>query len=310
MFKVTNLSIYYNNNKEKHFLLQDICFSLNKGDCLGIIGKSGAGKSTLAKALLKIYENNVIEESGDIHLNGIPFDSSFRGKKICLLFQNPNSYLNPLMKVGKQISEMLTTHLKFNKKEAKLKSIEFMKKIGLTNAEKLYNYYPYELSGGMQQKVSLCIALVCNPDILILDECSSYLDNKSKKDILSTIKELQKENNFTIIMISHDLNEIYYLCNKIAIMNDGQMIEFGTKNEILSSPLHPHTIELLYDYLRFYENIDYDYYVPSTFTYIPNITMLSDTHYVRLPILQTKVKPSNFDEIKERIYERLENEKH
>lgn len=308
MFKVIGLSAYY--TTEKRYLLKDISFSLDKGDCLGIIGKSGAGKSTLAKALLNIYENNVFEKSGSIYLNNMPFETGFRGKKICILFQNPNTYLNPLMKVGKQISEMLIIHFKMNKKEAKLKTIKFMEKVGLFNADKIYNYYPYEISGGMQQKVCLCISLICNPDVLILDECTSYLDYNSKKEIISIIRELQKESNFTIIMISHDLNEIYSLCNKIAIMKDGQIVEFGKRDEILSSPFHHYTLELLHDYLRFYENIDYIYPTQANSNYESKITMISDTHYVRLQDAQISTLNNSLNEVKEKIYEYLENEKY
>jgi len=222
MFKVENLTVYYLNKKEKHYLLNDVCFSINQGDCLGIISKSGDGKSTLAKALLKIYDNNVYLESGNIYLNNEELEASSRGKEISLLFQNPNSYLNPSMKVGKQIDEMLIYHFKEKKNTAKQKAIELMEEAGINNASTIYNYYPHEISGGMQQRISLCIALICRPKVLILDECTSYLDKESKLNILSLIKELQLRHKFTLIMISHDFKEIYSSCNKIAIMRKGK----------------------------------------------------------------------------------------
>lgn len=316
MFEVKNLTLYHNIKNSKIYLLKDICFSLERGDCLGVLGKSGAGKSTLAKALLKIYDQNIIEETSSIYLDKILFNNSFRGKRISIIFQNPNTYLNPLMKIGKQIDEMLITHLKLSKKEAKLQTIQFMKKAGLPDVEKLYNYFPYEISGGMQQKVCLCIALICNPDVLILDECTSYLDFKSKTEILYLIKTLQKEKKFNIIMISHDLNELYYTCNKLAIMRKGQMIEFGNKDEIISNPIHPHTIELLNDYLRFYENVDV-YTCPSfdlNLEKIQSIKNISETHYVRNIYMEDanlKIStPQNMIEIKEKIYEYLNSQQY
>lgn len=309
MFKVNNLSLYTLNNKK--YLLKDVCFSLNKGESLGIIGKSGDGKSTLAKALLQIYDDNVFVESSNIYLNDEQFSNSFRGKKISLLFQNPNTYLNPLMKVGKQIAEMLMYHFKDSKKSAKLKTIALMEKMNIENAKTIYNYYPFEISGGTKQKICLCIALICNPDILILDESTSYLDKNTKKTILKLIKDLQKEYNFTLIMISHDFKEIYKMCDKVAIMRKGEMIEFGKKDEIIFNPMHPYTIEILCDYLRYYTDVE-NFTCPliNNEQFIISITMISDTHYVRSCFLNSNCKihyPSNLKNIKEAIYETLAN---
>lgn len=316
MLEVKNLTLYIEKNKTKEYLLNNICFSLNNGESLGIIGKSGAGKSTLAKALLKIYDNKVYPETCDVLINNMPFKEDLRGKTISILFQNPNSYLNPLMKIGKQIDEMLIYHFKLSKKEAKQKTIELMKKVNFSNPEKLYHYYPHEISGGMQQKVCLCIALICNPQILIIDEGTSYLDPTSKKEILTLIKQFQKEINFTLIMISHDLNEIYSMCDKIAIMRNGQMIELGSKDEIILNPIHPYTIEILCDYLRFYENIE-PFVCPLMnidLVKVADITTISQTHYVRSHFLDKRAIipqiPDNFNKIKEKIYENLRDEKH
>jgi ABC-type dipeptide/oligopeptide/nickel transport system ATPase component len=313
MLTVDNLTLYTIENSNKLYLLKDISFSLNQGDSLGIIGKSGDGKSTLAKALLKIYDKNIIVESGNIIINNQKFNENFRGKKIALIFQNPNSYLNPLMKVGKQIDEMLIYHYKETKKSSKAKAIAIMKELGIDNAEEIYNYYPYEMSGGMQQKICLCIALICKPEIIILDESTSYLDSKSKNEILSLIKILQEKYKFTLLMISHDFKEIYTVCNKIAIMRKGQLIELGNKDEIILNPIHPYTIELLCDYLRYYQNS------PSFLCPLMNIeisevapiTTISLSHFVRSWYLdKSSLKlelPSNIEQIKEQIYENIRN---
>ena len=313
MLEVKNLTIYSIRNNIKNYLLKDICFTLNDGDCLGIIGKSGEGKSTLCKSILGIYDNNVFLENGIIKINCVDFNKSFRGKKISILFQNPNTYLNPLMKVGKQITEMLTYHYKVSKKEAKLKTLELMEEVGLSNSKSIYNYYPYEISGGMQQKVCLCIALICNPEILILDECTAYLDKDSKKDILQLIKRFQQKRKFTLLMISHNFKEIYSMCNKIAIIRKGQLIEFGNSNEIILHPIHPYTIELLCDYLRFYKDIE-QFHCPLMNIELEDsapITMISNNHFVRSWFLNKnalKIKlPNNIEKIKEEIYENLRN---
>lgn len=309
MLEVSHLSVFNIQNKEKIYLLNDICFSLNKGDCLGIIGKSGDGKSTLAKSLLNIFDSAVYLEQGTIKLNNEIIDSSFRGKKISLLFQNPNSYLNPLMKVGKQIDEMLIYHFKEDKKMAKIKAINLMREVGIEKADIVYNYYPHEISGGMQQKVCLCIALICNPEILILDECMSYLDDKSKNDTIKLLKELQVARRFTLIIISHNFNEIYSLCNKIAIMCKGKMVELGSKDEIISFPAHPYTIELLYDYLRYYENTP-SYICPFEEKESENISSpvhITKTHFYRRKNNSFSL-PITFDKLKEKIYEHIRNQ--
>lgn len=305
MFTVKDLCVFYTYNKEKHYILKDISFSLDQGDCLGIIGKSGDGKSTLAKSLLKLFDPNTTFEKGTIELNNKEVSLKDRGTKISLLFQNPNSYLNPLMKIGAQISEMLIYHNKDKKDIAKEKSLKFMKEVGIENAEYVYNLYPHELSGGMQQRLCLCMTLICKPQILILDECTSFLDKKSQEIILNIIKKLQKEYKFTIILISHDFNEISFICNKIAIIKKGQVVEFGEINEVINSPLHPYTMEIFYDYLRYYKNIEYiDFTHENSDDYIKYI---SKTHFVK-SIKETNINyEHNYSLIKEQLYETIRN---
>ncbi len=310
MLRTDNLNVYCLVNKKKEYLLKDISFSLSAGDCLGIIGKSGDGKSTLAKALLEIYDNNVCLESGKIFIDNKPFNKLDRGKKIVLLFQNPNSYLNPLMKVGKQIQEVFIYHYKMKKNIAKVETLSLMKKVGL-DGEKVYDYYPYEISGGMQQKVCLCIALACNPEILVLDEFTSYLDTDSKKEIMQLIKDLQKEKHFSLIVISHNFKEIFELCNKIAVMRKGRMIEFGNKEEIILDGKHPYTIELFLDYMRYYENIDSFECPLMNIELLESapITWLSETHYIRSWFLDKRAMkinlPYNLKELRRKLYASL-----
>lgn len=313
MLKVTNLNVFFKDKNIQKYLLNDISFSINRGDCLGIIAKSGEGKSTLAKALLKIYDSNIYLESGTILFNNEEVNENMRGKKIFLIFQNPNSYLNPLMKVGKQIDEMLIYHHKENKKIAKQKAISLMEELGVDKAKEVYNYYPHEISGGMQQRICLAIALIANPEMIILDESISYLDKQSKAEIIKLIKALQNKYKFTLIIISHDFEEIYYLCNKIAVMRNGQLIEFGSKDEIITNPIHPYTLELLCDYLRFYLNIP-QFSCPLMeieLLKVAPITYLTSTHFVRSWYLDNRAIEINYpfeiDKIKELIYETIRN---
>lgn len=305
MFSVNNLSLYYLQNDSKTYLLKDIDFSLDKGDCLGIIGKSGDGKSTLAKALLKIYDRNVYLESGKMFLDNVLVDESFRGKKISLIFQNPNSYLNPSMKVGKQIQEMLTYHFKENKKVAKVKTISIMKEVGIENPAVIYNYYPHEISGGMQQRICLCISIICHPEIIILDEATSYLDRDTKKEIYFLLNSLKEKYNFTLIIISHDFKEIYTMCNKIAIMKKGSIVEFGTKEEIVNSPRHPYTIELLYYFLSYYNNIPCLIHLSKDNDYLP-IKKITSTHFARISNYNKELL-EEFSKLKEMLYETFRN---
>lgn len=255
MLTVKNLSVYFNNNNEKSYLLKDISFSINENDSLGIIGKSGDGKSTLAKALLNIYDKNVYLESGVLTLNNEQITKKHIGKKISLVFQNPNSYLNPNMKVGKQIQEMLLIHCKENRKVSKEKTLNIMEEMGIENPKEVYNYYPYQISGGIKQKISLCIAFICNPDVVILDEALSYLDKKSKEEIFSLLKKLKEKYKFILIFISHDFKEIYQLCNKIAVIKKGRIVEMGLNDEIVFNAKHIYTQELLYYFVRYYKNV-------------------------------------------------------
>lgn len=313
MLKIENLTLYTKNNKDTLYLLNDICFSLNKGDCLGIIGKTGDGKSTLAKALLEIYDKNVYLEKGKIFFNNSLFSNDCRGKHISLVFQNPNSYLNPMMKVGKQIEEMLTFHFKQSKKVAKEKTLLMMKEVGIKNPDYTYSCYPHELSGGTQQRICLCIALICKPDVLILDECTSFLDLESKNEIINLILKFQKEYKLTLIVISHDFHEIYSLCNKIAIMRKGQIVEFGNIDEVLSNPNHSYTIELLFDYFRYYKDISHFTCPLLKIELIkaPPINQITNTHYVRNWHSDKRAQkinfPNNFDILKEQIYEHITN---
>ena len=307
MFKVENLFLYTLNKKEKSYLLKDISFSLNQADSLGIIGKSGEGKSTLAKALLKIYDKNVFCESGSITLANEDIKESDRGKYISIVFQNPNSYLNPLMKVGEQIDEMLIYHFKENKKLAKVKAIKFMEELGIKNANQAYDKYPHEISGGMQQRICLAIALICHPKVVILDESTSYLDNASKVEILQIIKKMQEKYKFTLIMISHDFKEIYSMCDKIAIMHKGTIVEFGNKDEVVLNACHPYSFELLLDYLRYHENIDLEVY---DYPHLENSNSfqalnISPSHYAR--ITQKTALPNIAKTIKEKVYEIIRN---
>ena len=299
MIKIKNLFVYMKDTP----LLKDVNFALNESESLGIIGKSGCGKSTLAKAIVNIFDNDRFYKEGEISIYNHAFENNMRGNMISLMFQNPNTYLNPTMKIGKQISEMLIYHKQYNKQLAKEKTLSFMNKIGLDS--KYYNYYPFELSGGLQQKVCLCISLICEPKILILDESTSYLDHENKELILHLIKTLQKEYKFTLIMISHDFKEIYNYCDKIAVMKDGEIIEFGKKNEIILNPYHPHTIELLALYLSYFKDIDYPILNSNLNEESSLINIISDSHYFK-GVANKQIK-SNYSKIKEAVYENLNN---
>jgi len=233
--------------------VRGVNFDLKEGETLAIVGESGSGKSVTSNALMKLIPQPPgIYESGQILFNGrdlVPLTdkemSKVRGNEIAMIFQDPMTSLNPTMKVGRQITEVILQHKKVSKDEAKKRAIELLTQVGIPFPEKRYNQYPHEFSGGMRQRVVIAIALAADPKLLIADEPTTALDVTIQAQILELMKEIQKNSKTSIIFITHDLGVVANIADRVAVMYAGQIVEYGTVNDIFYNPKHPYTWGLL-----------------------------------------------------------------
>jgi oligopeptide transport system ATP-binding protein len=232
--------------------IRNVSFDLYRGETLAIVGESGSGKSVTSRAIMGILAGNAIVDGGKIlygnqDLLTLP-ELSFhkiRGSKISMIFQDPMSSLNPIVKVGPQIAETLRLKMKMPRNMAKKRAIELMAEVGINEPEKRYHQYPFQFSGGMRQRIVIAIALANNAEILICDEPTTALDVTIQAQILDLIAKLKKERNLSVIFITHDLGVVANVADRIAVMYAGKIVEYGTKEEIFYDPKHPYTWALL-----------------------------------------------------------------
>ncbi|SKC79192.1 dipeptide ABC transporter ATP-binding protein [Maledivibacter halophilus] len=251
LLKINDLKISYlaeDNNKKAVKAVNKVSFKLNRGETLGIIGESGSGKTSIAMSIMGLLKNTAVE--GEIIYDGIKLNgldkkklNKYRWKEIALVFQNRLEVLNPVLTVEKQIKEVLKEHKCKTKKEVNKRIKELFKMVGL-NEQWLY-MYPHELSGGMRQKVLIAMALACDPKLLIVDEPTSSLDILSKREITYLLKELQKKNKFSMIVISHDISVIRDLTTKIEVLYSGHILEEGLTKDLINNPMHIYTRGLI-----------------------------------------------------------------
>ena len=233
-------------------ILKNISFELNSNEILGFVGESGSGKSITAFSIINLFNSKNIIKTGSINFDGKPIDSlsfidfeKIRGNEISIIFQEPMSSLNPSMKCGEQVIEIILNHEFISTKKAKNRVIDLLKKVQLNDPEIVYNKYPHQLSGGQQQRIMIAMAISCNPKILIADEPTTSLDGIVKKGIISLLKSIQKETKMSIIFISHDLPLVSKIAKKIIVLNKGKIVETGTSNQIFKSPKKLYTKLLL-----------------------------------------------------------------
>ena len=229
-----------------------VSFNLDAGKVLGIVGESGSGKSVTAYSIMQILADNGRITSGEILYKGEDISrwgeskmQDFRGKCCSIIFQDPMTSLNPVFPIGSQIAEAVLLHTKSSKHEAMEKALEMLKLVGINEPEKRLKQYPYELSGGMRQRVMIAMALACEPDILIADEPTTALDVTIQAQILELMQSLQKKLGMAIIMVTHDLGVIAEMCDEIVVMYGGRFCERGTADEIFYNPRHEYTRGLL-----------------------------------------------------------------
>ena len=232
--------------------LNNVSFSMKQGEVLGIVGESGSGKSVTAYSLMGLtaYPGKLI--GGELRFNGHEVEKmtekdfrKMRGEEISIIFQDPMTSLNPVYTIGNQIVEMVRLHTNKNKQEAYARAKELLELVGINEPERRLKQYPHELSGGMRQRVMIAIALACEPKLLIADEPTTALDVTIQAQILELMMELRKKLGMSIIMITHDLGVVASMCEKIAVMYAGKIVEYGTTDEIFYNPKHEYTKGLI-----------------------------------------------------------------
>jgi len=254
LLSIKNLKTYFFTEKGVIPAVDGVNIDVKCGKVLGLVGESGCGKSVTALSIIrliasppgKIVEGEITFEDKknllNLSLNEI---QSIRGKDISMIFQEPMTSLNPVYTVGKQVSEAFTIHQSINKKDVKEKVINMFKMVGIPEPEKRFNSYPHQLSGGLRQRVMIAMALSCNPKLLIADEPTTALDVTIQAQILNLMKQLQKEINTSIIMITHDLGVIAEVSDDVYVMYTGRIVEHADVFELFDNPLHPYTLGLM-----------------------------------------------------------------
>lgn len=232
--------------------LNGVSFSMEEGEVLGIVGESGSGKSVTAYSLMGLtaYPGKLV--GGTIRFNGHQVDTmtekefrKMRGNEVSIIFQDPMTSLNPVYTIGNQIREVILLHTDKTKKEAQERARELLELVGINEPDRRLKQYPHELSGGMRQRVMIAIALACEPKLLIADEPTTALDVTIQAQILELMQELREKLGMSIIMITHDLGVVASMCEKIAVMYAGHIVEYGTADEIFYSPRHEYTKGLI-----------------------------------------------------------------
>lgn len=253
LLEVKNLKTYFYTDDGVAKAVDDVSFSLDKGETLGLVGESGCGKSVSALSIMrlipdppgKIVGGEILFKGKDILKVSEKEMQDIRGNDIGMIFQEPMTSLNPVFTCGNQIEEAIILHQKLSKEDAKAKAIEMLKLVGIPAPEQRYNEYPHQLSGGMRQRIMIAMALSCNPEILIADEPTTALDVTVQAQILELINKLQRELGMGVIMITHDLGVIAEVSTRVAVMYASKVAEYGNVDQIFFNPKHPYTIGLL-----------------------------------------------------------------
>ena len=247
LLAVKDLYVEYQSDERLVKAVNGISFDLDEGETIGLVGETGAGKTTTALAVLGLVPDPPGKvTSGEILYDGIDLLKEsekelrkIRGSNITMIFQDPMSSLNPVMTVGSQIMEVYTLHNKVSKVQATIKAQEMLEVVGISGER--YSEYPHQFSGGMKQRVMIAIALACNPKLLIADEPTTALDVTIQAQILDLIKNLRRDFNTSVLLITHDLGVVAELCDKVAVMYSGEIVEYGTLRDVFKNTSHPYT---------------------------------------------------------------------
>ena len=250
---VRNLETSFQRGRATVPAVKDISFTLEKGECLGLIGESGSGKSVTALSLLGLVASppgiitggSVAIEGEDVFSRSESGIRALRGSKVAYVFQDPLTTLHPLYRVGEQIAEAITAHRSMGKGEARKRAIELMEQVGIRDAAQRVDAYPHEMSGGQRQRIGIAMALANDPDIIIADEPTTALDVTVQAKILDLLQELRRERGMALLLITHDFGVVAQVCDRVAVMKDGEIVETGATLDVLRDPQHAYTKKLI-----------------------------------------------------------------
>ena len=256
LLDIKNLSVSFDTEDGKVNAVNDVSFSLNIGETVGIVGESGSGKSVTSLSIMRLLPSegkisgNVFYQPPNktsINLTDLSIDEmrKFRGNDIAMIFQEPMTSLNPVFSCGKQVAEALVLHKKINSREARERTIALFERVKLPRPEQMFDSYPHQLSGGQKQRVMIAMAMSCDPSILIADEPTTALDVTVQATILELMRKLQEENNTGLLFITHDLGVVAEIADRVVVMYKGKIVEEGNVSDIFYHPKHPYTKGLL-----------------------------------------------------------------
>lgn len=257
LLQIKNLVVNFQSDGKEQTAVNEVSFDVNAGEIVGVVGESGSGKSVTSLAVMRLIASPPGKiAGGEIHYSGrgqavnllsLPEREmrSYRGNDIAMIFQEPMTSLNPVMKCGKQVAEAIMQHRKVGPKEARQKTIELFKEVQLPRPEEMFDAYPHQISGGQKQRVMIAMALSCEPRILIADEPTTALDVTVQKTILELLKSLQKKHSMGVIFITHDLGVVAEIADRVVVMYKGKLVEEGSVKAIFNAPAHPYTRGLL-----------------------------------------------------------------
>lgn len=274
---VNNLKTYYYSSNKRVPAVDGVSFCLYKGEVLGIVGESGCGKSTIARSILDLLDKSYTKiEAGEIWFHGSDLLrlnakelNKVRGKKISMIFQNPQAALNPVYTVGDQISEVLLLHERMSRKNVKARVIELLRLVGIPAPETRLMDYPHQMSGGMQQRIVIAIALACSPEVVIADEPTTALDVTIQAQILDLMSRIKRQSQMGMILITHNMGVVAEMCDRVMVMYGGVVVEEGATVDIFASPSHPYTQGLLASIPSIEEDKAELYSIPGT---VPRFT--------------------------------------
>jgi len=253
LLEISNLKTYFFSDKGQVPAVNGVDLYINKGETLGVVGESGCGKSVTSLSIMrlltdtpgKVVDGSILFEGRDLLSLSESEIREVRGNEIAMIFQEPMTSLNPVYKIGQQIGEAVQLHLKYDKKKAREHVIKMLKLVGIPRAEEIIDEFPYQLSGGMRQRIMIAMAMSCDPTLLIADEPTTALDVTIQAQILELMRKLKEEKGTAIMLITHDLGVVAEMCDRVVVMYAGKVVEEADVLEIFENPKHPYTKGLL-----------------------------------------------------------------